>query len=168
MTWSSFSGGFPTEELRISLSETGFPSESLCLLLAGLCWADEGLGGSWILGIMDFGRFLGRCAGLLPGLVFVEQSDGTEPESYETKKHEWECIYWQISTACYEKINQRIMSSDRNGLKKVTTTQWFKFSKNWPTFFSTTTIKIKEAEQFITFSRARTWGRKWALDWRWG
>lgn len=37
---------------------------------------------------MDFGRFLGRCAGLFPGLVFVEQSDGTEPESYETKKHD--------------------------------------------------------------------------------
>lgn len=40
-----------------------------------------GLGGSCILGIIDFGRFRGRCAGLVPGLVFEEQSEGPEPKT---------------------------------------------------------------------------------------
>lgn len=37
---------------------------------------------------MDFGRFRGRCAGLVPGLVFAEQSDGTEPSAEQEPEEE--------------------------------------------------------------------------------
>ena len=71
------------------------------------------------MGIMDLGRFRGRCAGLFPGLVFVEQSDGTEPESYETKLSKKLRMYAAKSALhVRRKSTKRIMSSDRNGLKK--------------------------------------------------
>jgi len=76
----SLTGALPAEQLRISLTVMGLPSECRCLL-ADL--EPVGLGGklNWILGICDVGRFRAECAGLLPGLVLYEQSEGVEPST---------------------------------------------------------------------------------------